>query len=331
MADLDDMVKLQESASKFLKIYTQQHCAIYADLQYEIEETKMPPKPEVEEGEEPPEEESKDRQERRQRNEVAQVQLDIIKEPIFAVFIKLCQTYADQINQIVGHLKTKQSGSTDSDFDLVEELDRIAIHLDRGSESQSGETESSSLQKNVMLMLWYFDFIEVEISKLDDISQGLKIIITAMNAYFLFIKSLDPILKGKASLANITKKIEYVLRMACYTLGIVSNKLITSDDKEKEEEESATKSRIDFTKLIILQGGLENRFIPELSKGTKTMIQGFFRITQDEQLKALAEQEPSDVVLTEDDQILDRIVSAGVEENPDHLSLDGINYIEQTI
>ena len=213
----------------------------------------------------------------------------------------------------------------------MEELDRIAIHLDRGSESQSGESESSSLQKNVMLMLWYFDFIEVEISKLDDISQGLKIIITAMNAYFLFIKSLDPILKGKASLANITKKIEYVLRMACYTLGIVSNKLITSDDKEKEEEESATKSRIDFTKLIILQGGLENRFIPELSKGTKTMIQGFFRITQDEQLKALAEQEPSDVVLTEDDQILDRIVSAGVEENPDHLSLDGINYIEQTI
>ena len=140
-----------------------------------------------------------------------------------------------------------------------------------------------------MLMLWYFDFIEVEISKLDEISKGLKIIITAMNAYFLFIKSLDPILYGKASLAKTTERIEYILRMACYTLGIVSNKLITSDDKEKEEEESATKSRIDFTKLIILQGGLENRFIPELSSGTKTMIQGFFRITQDEQLKALAE------------------------------------------
>ena len=44
MANSDDKLKLQESAGKFLKIYTQQHCAIYADLQYEIAETKMPPK-----------------------------------------------------------------------------------------------------------------------------------------------------------------------------------------------------------------------------------------------------------------------------------------------
>ena len=61
------------------------------------------------------------------------------------------------------------------------------------------------------------------------------------------------------------------------------------------------------------------------------MIQGFFRITQDEQLKALAAQEASDVILTEDDIILDRIVSPGAEVDPAHLSIDGVNYMEQTI
>ena len=80
-----------------------------------------------------------------------------------------------------------------------------------------------------------------------------------------------------------------------------------------------------------MQGGLENRFIPELSTETKRSIQGFFRITQDEQLKALAEQEASDVILTEDDIILDRIVSPGAEVDPSHLSIDGVNYMEQTI
>ena len=50
-------------------------------------------------------------------------------------------------------------------------------------------------------------------------------------------------------------------------------------DKEKEEEEAKKATKIDFKKLFLLQGGLESRFIPELSDKTKELIEGFFKIT----------------------------------------------------
>ena len=40
----EEHLELEVNASKFLKCYIRQHCAIYADLQFEIEETKVPPK-----------------------------------------------------------------------------------------------------------------------------------------------------------------------------------------------------------------------------------------------------------------------------------------------
>lgn len=35
----------------------------------------------------------------------------------------------------------------------------------------------------------------------------------------------------------------------------------------------------------MLQGGLESKFIPELSDKTKELMVGFFKITQDDQLR----------------------------------------------
>ena len=70
--------------------------------------------------------------------------------------------------------------------------------------------------------------------------------------------------------------------MQAYRLTLVS-----------EEESDESKS---LSKLNILQGGIEARFIPALSQETKTQIEGSFKITNDKQLQQLALQSEDKVV-----------------------------------
>ena len=64
-----------------------------------------------------------------------------------------------------------------------------------------------------------------------------------------------------------------------------------------------------------------------MSKKTKTLIEGFFKITQDEELRKASLQEPEDVVKTDEEQMLERIIEADPEEK----SIDGNDYVELTI
>ena len=41
----------------------------------------------------------------------------------------------------------------------------------------------------------------------------------------------------------------------------------------------------------MLEGGIERRFIPELSAKTKELIEGFFNITMDDELRELSAKE----------------------------------------
>lgn len=63
----------------------------------------------------------------------------------------------------------------------------------------------------------------------------------------------------------------------------MAHQLIAPDEEEapKDEEREKREGKVELNKLVMLQGGLENRFIPELSDKTKTLIEGFFKITQD--------------------------------------------------
>ena len=45
----------------------------------------------------------------------------------------------------------------------------------------------------------------------------------------------------------------------------------------------------------MLQGGLERRFIPELSEKSKQLIEGFFKITMDDELRDLALKKTEEV------------------------------------
>lgn len=64
-----------------------------------------------------------------------------------------------------------------------------------------------------------------------------------------------------------------MLRQLSYTIGWVAGRLI---QRKQDEEEDST-----LSKLNVLQGGIENRFIPGLSEPTKIQIEGSFKITGD--------------------------------------------------
>ena len=76
----------------------------------------------------------------------------------------------------------------------------------------------------------------------------------------------------------------------------MANQLIIPSKLEREEQErkraaeegKEKRQSVDFAKLDMLQGGIERRFIPELSEQSKQLIGSFFKITMDEELSQLA-------------------------------------------
>ena len=127
------------------------------------------------------------------------------------------------------------------------------------------------LLKNIRLLLWYFSVIDLEVTQLDTIATGLKTMITASNDFCNFIESLPVDLLWKAKKVLLFKHIKEAVRHACYSLGMVANQIIYPkiEDAAPKEEGEAESKKIDFSRLVLLQGGLEVRFIPELSAETK--------------------------------------------------------------
>ena len=78
----------------------------------------------------------------------------------------------------------------------------------------------------------------------------------------------------------------------------------------------------------MLQGGLERRFIPELSDKTKQLIKGFFKITQDDELRDLSLKGADEAERTDEDTLLEHIAEKPTTPRP---SLDGNDYVEVTL
>ena len=150
--------------------------------------------------------------------------------------------------------------------------------------------ESSECQaKNIRIMMHFFNFIKLEVTWLDEVAEGLKLIISSADRLRNFFDGVCVDLLWKAKLNSAWEVIVQTMRQACYTLGVVAHQLIApADEEEENKDDEKKKDKIDLSKLIIMQGGLESRFIPELSDKTKLMIEGFFKITQDDQLRDLA-------------------------------------------
>ena len=102
---------------------------------------------------------------------------------------------------------------------------------------------------------------------------------------------------------------EEMMQRTCYTIGMISAQLIGRQEKEDE----AHKNEL-LSKLSIIKGGLESRFIPTFGDETKSLIEGFFKITQDQQLREYALKKPEDVEVTEEDRLLSEVLEKEKKE-----------------
>ena len=89
---------------------------------------------------------------------------------------------------------------------------------------------------------------------------------------------------------------------------MITHKLINWQVSDTYKDENAL-----INKLSIYQGGIENRFIPNLSNETKHLIEGLFKISNDENLRKFALSSPDDVVKTEDDQMLEKVMFSSTD------------------
>ena len=118
----------------------------------------------------------------------------------------------------------------------------------------------------------------------------------------------------------------------------MANQLILPSKFEREEQErkraaeegKEKRQSVDFAKLDMLQGGIERRFIPELSEPSKQLIGSFFKITMDEELSQLATEKPELVQLSEEDEMLQRVCVKS-ESKKEYKAMDGNDYLEHTI
>ena len=122
-----------------------------------------------------------------------------------------------------------------------------------------------SIMRNVQLFCLFFVSFNAEIVWLDEIAQGLKFVLAAINSAVLSLKrlSLDQVPDLDMSKNNFVVYLENVLRQMSYTLGFVAGRLIQQDESEFKVDDT-------LGRLNILQGGFEDRFIPVLSETTKT-------------------------------------------------------------
>ena len=95
--------------------------------------------------------------------------------------------------------------------------------------------------------------------------------------------------------------VEQSQRMVCYGIGAVAYRLIQLNKDETDD-------RKNISKLNILQGGVEVRFIPSLTSDTKIQIEGSFKITNDKQLQQLAFKNETEVVNEASDLLLNGIL-----------------------
>ena len=69
-----------------------------------------------------------------------------------------------------------------------------------------------------------------------------------------------------------------------------------------------------LSKHKILRNGTAEKFIPRLSASCKRELEGSFKITKDEDLRAKTEQDASTIELSEKDELLKKIYDGTDEE-----------------
>ena len=124
----------------------------------------------------------------------------------------------------------------------------------------------------------------VDITWLDEIAEGIKNVATQLSNFTIFTQNLPVKIKKSFRLQDPASKfLCESLRQITYTIGVITQRLIKSEDGDSEN--AVLRS---LTKLNLLHGGIEDRFIPSLTDETKHQIEGSFKITNDQELRDFA-------------------------------------------
>ena len=111
----------------------------------------------------------------------------------------------------------------------------------------------------------------------------------------------------------------YRLRILSNIMGMIAHRLIKIEEKGQSE----------LSKLSILQGGLENRFIPVLTETTKQKIEGSFKILNDKQLRRVSMSKKESIILTDQDKLLFDIIDPD-QKSSNSLVIDLMQHKLQT-
>ena len=116
---------------------------------------------------------------------------------------------------------------------------------------------------------------KADVTWLDEIAEALRNCAEALDFYIIMTQNIPfSGLKKIGESDTFIKVIDQSQRAVCYAIGHVSYRLILLNVDDGEESKK-------LSKLSLLQGGIESRFIPSLSRETKLQIEGSFKITND--------------------------------------------------
>ena len=107
----------------------------------------------------------------------------MIQPQLFHTWILLCKKFSEEVTAIQTYLATKES-------DLIafnEALDNVDLVY----------KSNESLNKHMRIMVCFFNFIELEVTWLDEIAEGLKNVIASSNDFRNFVDGLRVELRWK--------------------------------------------------------------------------------------------------------------------------------------
>ena len=133
--------------------------------------------------------------------------------------------FKEQINALVDKLTASNEAGELSATDYQEVADNFFTMI----------SADNSIYKNVQRFSQIFSFIKIEVSWLDEVAEALKNTLTAFNSYIIFTKNLQPDLYEKitAIKSKLTKLIMEQMRQTCYTIGVITHRLINAEISEE--------------------------------------------------------------------------------------------------
>ena len=228
---------------------------------------------------------------------MAEGRKELIEENLYETFILVSQSFRNMMEDITSKVNKARV------YEWTDEEEQNALFAYLGKVFN----DERSICRHALTFSLAVCTHKPEVIYLDEITEALRNCATGLDSYLLMKMNMMPSQqKSLNGVDTFNKLVEESQRMVCYSIGFVTYLLVQLN---QDQNPAGGKN---LSKLNILQGGVEERFIPSLTQETKVQIEGSFKITNDAQLQELALKNEKDVVMDSNDILLNGIV--GQEE-----------------